>query len=111
MRHLFKVILLFTAGLLWGEFSSYGQENEYFIQFKTVPASMDEIVNHPDVLSFNCPFRLREMQNTYVLKLADSTSLKALKAEVLRDYEVNYIEAVPNYQLFYTPIANPVIML
>lgn len=110
-----KIFLLTKVFILIGYFVV--AQDEFFIKtYNFYQLNLDENIdkkNHPlnqiiydyNVVSIEKPFKTKDVniQHTYVLKTSSSIDIKML-AERLKKYTfIEYIEEVPDYELFYTP--------
>ena len=112
MRFSFTIIILFSYSVLFCQ-------NDYFVKIQNQSSidlsysSFSESNNHYlesfihqfEIESIEAPFNTKDenLQNIYVLKAKEIYTLEKLK-QFLEQYNlIEYIEEVPQYELFYNP--------
>ena len=95
---MYKLLFIF---LLSG-FSICAQDDQYYIKV-TEGNSISALDNLSFNVAYECPFRLVQMQRTYLIQLDQPMLLADLKIEIAKHLNYEYIEAVPKDVLFFTP--------
>lgn len=83
-------------------FLSTGQSNQFYLKV-TNGSSVDLLKKNTLISEFYCPFRHKEMQNTYVIRLHQPNTVEALLNSLHPTLRVEYLEEVPRVELFFTP--------
>lgn len=94
-----KVLLLL---LLFLNTFAFSQKDEFFVRIVNI-RSVDRLQEIPIISDYYCPFRHRDMQSVFYLKLNQPISTDQLRREISAKMDIIYLEEVPEIELFYIP--------
>ena len=98
MRGIFLFILLIVM-----QIASAQNNNTYFLKLNKDFTNFELIKNFPGVTSFQAPFLLKEMKQTYLVSLVSDQVKDNLFAYLTKKKALIYIEPIPEYKLFFVP--------
>jgi gliding motility-associated-like protein len=96
LKSLVFILLLAVSSL------SFAQSDEYYVKLSD-RSSQSALMGHPLVKEVHCPFRHRDMQRTFLVKLKKEVSQQELLNSISGYISFEYVEVLPEVKLFFTP--------